>query len=48
MLLQHKEFELFADYRQFYLWDAGMNPVRGIRYTDADVQSRIKAGCTWL
>ena len=42
--LQHKAFELFADYHQFYLWDPGMNPNAPEDYTDEDVQRRIKTG----
>ena len=26
MRLQHKAFQVFADYHQFYLWDREMNP----------------------
>jgi hypothetical protein len=42
--LQHRSFELFADYHQFYLWDRGMNPVAPEDYTETDVQHRIKTG----
>lgn len=44
MRLQHKAFELFADYHQFYLWDEGMNPEAPTDYTNADVRHRIKTG----
>jgi hypothetical protein len=36
------EFELFADYFQFYLRDAGRNPDAPVDYTDDDVRRRIK------
>jgi hypothetical protein len=42
--LQHKAFEVFADYRQFYLWDQGMNPQPPVDYTDEDCHRRIKTG----
>lgn len=42
MRLQHKAFELFADYFQFYLWDAGVDHQAPIDYTEEDVQRRIK------
>ena len=44
MRLFHKACEVFADYHQFYLWDAGMAPVAPEEYTDDDVQHRIKTG----
>ena len=44
MRLQHKALELFADYHQFYLWDAGMNPSAPEDYIEADLQRRIKTG----
>src|SRR4051794_11275372 len=44
MRLQHKNLELFADYRQFYLWDQGMNPEAPTDYTDEDVNRKIKVG----
>ena len=37
----HK-FELFADYNQFYVWDAGADPNAPIDYTDEDVRNRVK------
>jgi hypothetical protein len=42
--MQQKAFEIFADYHQFYLWDAGMKPQAPVDYTDEDVQRRIKTG----
>jgi hypothetical protein len=42
--LQHRAFELFADYHQFYLWDRGTNPQAPIDYTQEDVERRIKTG----
>jgi len=42
--LQHRAFELFADYHQFYLWDEGMSPEAPVDYDDEDVKRRIKTG----
>jgi hypothetical protein len=42
--LQRQAFQLFADYHQFYLWDAGMDPQAPEDYTDADIQRRMKTG----
>src|SRR5688572_23804960 len=44
MQLQRQQFELFADYHQFYLWDHGMNPRAPEDYTEEDVSRRIKTG----
>jgi hypothetical protein len=44
MLSQRKAFKLFADYHQFYLWDAGVDPEAPEDYTEEDVRRRIKAG----
>jgi len=44
MRLHHKAFEVFADYRQFYLWDRGKNPEAPTTYTKLDVRRRIKTG----
>ena len=44
MRSQHKSFELFADYHQFYLWDRGMHPKAPEDYTDEDTRLRIKTG----
>jgi hypothetical protein len=44
MRSQHKSFELFADYHQFYLWDRGMAPQAPEDYTDEDTRLRIKTG----
>lgn len=43
-MAQRKSLEVFADYRQFYLWDSGINVVAPEDYTDEDVQRRIKTG----
>jgi hypothetical protein len=37
----HK-FQVFADYHQFYVWDAGVKPSAPIDYTDADFRHRVK------
>lgn len=34
--------KVFADYNQFYLWDAGSNPVPPDDYTDEDIQRMVK------
>ena len=34
--------ELFADYHQFYIWDAGLNPQAPVDYSDDDVVRRVK------
>jgi hypothetical protein len=39
---QAHEIEVFADYHQFYLWDAGMNPQAPEEYTDEDVERMVK------
>jgi hypothetical protein len=36
------DFELFADYHQFYLWDAGVNPQAPEDYTADDVRRLVK------
>lgn len=36
------EFELLADYFQFYLWDAGATPQAPEDYTEDDIRRRIK------
>lgn len=33
---------VFADYHQFYVWDAGTNPSAPEDYTDEDVQRMVK------
>ncbi len=43
MQSQHRAFDLFADYHQFYLWDRGMT-AQAQDYTDEDVTCRIKTG----
>jgi hypothetical protein len=42
--LQHRTFEVFDDYHQFYLWDQGVTAVPPTDYTDEDVRRRIKTG----
>jgi hypothetical protein len=42
--LQHRAFDVFADYHQFYLWDRGMTDQAPENYTDEDVRRRIKTG----
>jgi hypothetical protein len=42
--LQHRAFDVFAAYRQFYLWDRGMTNQAPEDYTDEDVRRRIKTG----
>jgi hypothetical protein len=44
MRLQHRAFDVFADYQQFYLWDRGMTNQAPEDYTDEDVRRRIKTG----
>src|SRR5215471_5201358 len=34
--------EVFADYFQFYVWDAGVSPLAPEDYTDEDVRRRVK------
>lgn len=38
-----RHYEIFADYFQFYLWDAGEKPVPPSDYSHDDVVRRIKA-----
>jgi hypothetical protein len=38
---EHK-FELFADYHQFYVWDAGVDPRAPEDYTNEDVRRLVK------
>jgi hypothetical protein len=42
--LQHQEFNVFADYHQFYLWDRGITNRAPEEYTQEDVRRRIKVG----
>jgi hypothetical protein len=35
-------FHLFADYFQFYVWDAGVEPSPPVDFTDDDVRRRVK------
>jgi hypothetical protein len=44
MLLQRQSMTVFADYHQFYLWDAGMNPQAPEDYSADDIPRRIKTG----
>lgn len=36
--------DIFADYRQFYLWDSGRTDEAPVDYTDEDVTRRVKTG----
>ena len=38
-----KQYTVFADYHQFYLWDHGTSPDAPTDYTELDTQRRIKA-----
>jgi hypothetical protein len=42
--LQHRAFDVFADYHQFYLWDRGMTNQAPEDYTEEDGRRRIKTG----
>lgn len=37
-----RHYEIFADYFQFYLWDAGKKPEPPTDYVEADLCNRIK------
>ena len=39
----HKQYEIFANYRQFYLWDHERNSGAPTDYDDEDIRRRIKA-----
>jgi len=38
-----RRYEIFADYFQFYLWDAGEMPEPPTDYVETDLRARIKA-----
>ena len=38
-----KRYQIFADYFQFYVWDAGERPNPPEHFDDEDMQRRIKA-----
>lgn len=38
-----RRYSIFADYHQFYLWDAKVAPAAPTDYTDDDIANRIKA-----
>jgi hypothetical protein len=40
--MQAHDISVFADYHQFYVWDAGANPSAPEDYTDEDVERRVK------
>ena len=40
--MQAFDLKVFADYHQFYLWDAGMKPLAPEDYTDADIERMVK------
>jgi len=39
----NRRYEVFADYFQFYLWDAGERPDPPVDFTEEDIERRIKA-----
>ena len=39
-----RSLSVFADYFQFYLWDAGMNPRAPEHYAPPDLKRRLKTG----
>jgi hypothetical protein len=39
-----REYSVFADYHQFYLWDANASPEAPTDYDDIDIGRRIKTG----
>jgi hypothetical protein len=39
-----RQYSVFADYHQFYLWDANTSPQAPTDYTDLDIERRIKVG----
>jgi hypothetical protein len=41
-MISHHELKVFADYHQFYLWDAGVNPSAPEDYSDEDVRLMVK------
>jgi hypothetical protein len=44
MMVQHANFEVFADYHQFYLWDRSMYPQAPEHYSKEDIVNRINCG----
>jgi hypothetical protein len=36
------DLRIFADYHQFYIWDAGTNPLAPVDYTDDDLRNMMK------
>jgi hypothetical protein len=36
------DLRIFADYHQFYIWDAGTNPLAPVDYTDDDLRNMVK------
>jgi len=40
--MSRHSLKVFADYNQFYLWDAGVNPAAPEDYTDEDVRGMVK------
>jgi len=43
-MMSTHSFELFADYHQFYVWDAGVSPQVPEDYSEDDVRRRVKVG----
>jgi len=39
-----RQYSVFADYHQFYLWDANSSPEAPTDYSDLDIERRIKTG----
>jgi hypothetical protein len=39
-----RQYSVFADYHQFYLWDANASPEAPTDYSDLDIERRIKTG----
>ncbi len=40
--MERHKLEVFADYHQFYLWDAGVRPSAPENYTDEDMRNMVK------
>ena len=42
VILGEKKLKVFADYHQFYIWDAGLDPRAPEDYSDEDVRRMVK------